>query len=39
MATVRYMVHDVDAAVGFDMQRLGFTLRRQEELQVNRFSM
>lgn len=29
MATVRYMVHDVDAAVAFYTERLGFTLRRQ----------
>jgi len=29
MATVRYLVHDVDAAVAFYMQRLGFELRQQ----------
>lgn len=29
MASVRYMVHDVDAAVVFYRERLGFTVRRQ----------
>lgn len=29
MAEVRYIVHDVDAAVGFYTQRLGFTLVQQ----------
>jgi catechol 2,3-dioxygenase-like lactoylglutathione lyase family enzyme len=29
MATVRYIVHDVDAAVGFYTSQLGFTLRQQ----------
>ncbi|HEV2439211.1 MAG TPA: VOC family protein [bacterium] len=29
MASVRYMVHDVDAAVAFYTQQLGFSLRQQ----------
>jgi len=29
MATVRYLVHDVDAAVAFYTQRLGFTVQQQ----------
>lgn len=29
MASVRYMVHDVDAAVAFYTERLGFVLRQQ----------
>lgn len=29
MATIRYLVHDVDAAIGFYVDRLGFTLAEQ----------
>ena len=29
MASVRYLVHDVDAAVAFYAERLGFVLRQQ----------
>ncbi|MBA3402787.1 MAG: VOC family protein [Actinobacteria bacterium] len=29
MATIRYLVHDVDAATGFYVDRLGFTLAEQ----------
>ena len=34
MASVRYMVDDVDAAVAFYTERLGFTLRRQFGLNM-----
>jgi len=29
VATIRYLVHDVDAAIGFYVDRLGFTLAEQ----------